>query len=303
MQKQKVNKELDEKNKAISEQKKLVEDKNQLITDSIEYAKSIQDVILPSEELLNTNLEDWFVFFKPKDLVSGDFYWAKPVKDKIFIAVIDCTGHGVPGAFMSLMAFNMLENIILMKEFSQPSLILDELNAQVVSILHQQTENASAKYGMDITLIEIDRKKNKVEFAGAHNPLLILSQNENFSPVGEMPKAEGEGKSDTLRHKAVNLLSEIKADKTTIGMALQKFTNHTLTVKKGDMLYLFTDGYPDQKGGPFNKKFFSTTFKELLASVSQRNCKEQQETLKSTFNSWKGSTEQIDDVLVMGIRI
>ncbi len=303
LQKRRANKTLEEKNIVIAGQKKIVEEKSLLITDSIEYAKSIQDVILPEEALLNEKLADWFVFFKPKDVVSGDFYWAKPVKDKIFIAAIDCTGHGVPGAFMSLMAFNMLENIIIKKEFSQPSLILDELNAQVLSILHQQTENASAKYGMDITLIEIDRKNNKVEFAGAHNPLLIVSQNENFSPVREMPKGEGAGRSISLNAKPGATLNEVKADKTTIGMAREKFTNHTLAVQKGDMLYLFTDGYPDQKGGAQNKKFFAATFKELLVSVSQKDCHSQKEVLQSTFSEWKGAGEQIDDVLVMGLRI
>jgi len=279
LQKQKANKELDEKNKSIAEQKKLVEDKNILITDSIEYAKSIQDVILPTQALLNEWLDGHFVFFKPKDLVSGDFYWAKPINNKIFVAVIDCTGHGVPGAFMSLMAFNMLENIIIKKEFSQPSLILDELNAQVVSILHQQTENASAKYGMDITLIEIDKKTNKVEFAGAHNSLLIVH-------AGEGGKRE-----------------EVKADKTTIGMAREKFTNHTRTLQKGDMLYMFTDGYPDQRGGPSNKKFFALTFRELLASVSNKEPAEQRAVLDKTLTNWMGKNEQIDDILVMGIRV
>ncbi len=300
LQKQKANKELAEKNVAIAEQKMLVEHKNLLITDSIEYAKSIQDAILPAQTLLDKQLgkENYFVLFKPKDMVSGDFYWAKPVKDKVFLAAIDCTGHGVPGAFMSLMAFNMLENIIIKKEFSNPSLILDELNGQVLSILNQQTESASAKYGMDIALIEIDRKKGKVEYAGAHNPLLIVRE--------DMAEDNGNNGKGTLIAKAAihkTVMTEVKADRTTIGMAQEKFTNHTVQVQKGDMLYVFTDGYPDQKGGQLNKKFFATTFKDLLQAHSQRTCAEQKETLEGTFEQWKGDNEQVDDVLVVGIRI
>jgi len=310
LQKRRANKELAEKNRAVAEQKKLVEHKNILITDSIEYAKSIQEAILPAKETLDTYLgkEQHFTFFKPKDLVSGDFYWAKPVKDKIYVAAIDCTGHGVPGAFMSLMAFNMLENIIIKKEFSQPALVLDELNLQVLSILRQQTENASAKYGMDIALVEIDRKKNKVEYAGAHNPLLIVRGGGSAGIVSKEKPSPLQGGVSPVAAGSQDLalspeVAEIRANKTTIGMAREKFTNHTLPIQQGDMLYIFTDGFPDQKGGPENKKFFSSVFKELLVSISPKICSEQKLELERTFGEWKKDGEQTDDVLVMGIRI
>ncbi len=275
-EKKKINLGLERKNLEINLQKNLIEEKNIFITDSIDYAKNIQTAILPSEEFIRQNIPGSFILFMPKDIVSGDFYFIKPLGDFIFVAAVDCTGHGVPGAFMSVMAFNMLENIIADKKITQPSLILDELNKSVLKTLHQETENASAKYGMDISLLAINKKKNQIQFAGAHNPLCLVRD---------------------------SLLIEIKADKTTIGMATQNFTNHTIDLPKGDMLYLFTDGYADQKGGPQNKKFFAGDFKNILASLSQKNTGEQKEILHKTFLDWKKENEQIDDVLVLGIRL
>jgi serine phosphatase RsbU (regulator of sigma subunit) len=296
LQKQQVNQELDEKNQAISEQKRLVELKNQKITDSIEYARSIQEAILPGRKLLDEQLGEWFIFFRPKDLVSGDFYWSKTIKDKTYLAAVDCTGHGVPGAFMSLMAFNMLENVILKKEFSNPGLILDELNEQVRIILKQQDEHASAKYGLDIALMEIDRKKGKVEFAGAHNSLYLVRASEALVLAG------GAGLRAAAQ-SAKAALVEYKANNTTIGMALEKFTNYTLAVQPGDMLYMFTDGYADQKGGPENRKFLASALKNLLAGISPEPCSEQLNKLERNFAYWREDREQIDDVLVIGVRI
>jgi serine phosphatase RsbU (regulator of sigma subunit) len=288
-EKKKIHIGLERKNTEINVQKNLIEEKNIFITDSIDSARNIQNAILPPDEIISKHIPDSFIFFMPKDIVSGDFYWmSTPTAGCVLLASIDCTGHGVPGAFMSVMAFNMLENIIADKKLSQPSLILDELNKTVLETLHQETENSSAKYGMDISLISIN--KNEIQFAGAHNSLLIVNTKDSFFPEGEIPKAEG-------------AVIELKADKVTIGMATEKFTNHTIEAQKGDMLYMFTDGYPDQKGGPQNKKFFSGEFKNMLASLSQKNTPEQKEILQKTFSDWKGNNEQIDDVLVIGIRI
>ncbi len=312
LQKQKANKLLDEKNillrkknEAISQQKILVEEKNRLITDSIEYAKSIQDAILPSDELIKESLPESFILFAQKDVVSGDFYWMNsppnnypnegrdesplcpsdisPTGENIsseeyLFAAVDCTGHGVPGAFMSLMAFNILENIVTTKRIKQPSLILDKLNTLVVETLHQHEENASTKYGMDISLISINRKTNKLEFAGAHNPLIIIRAKQP-SPF------EG-----GVRQGRTGDVTELKADKTTIGMAQQKFTNHTVELQKNDMLYMFTAGYADQKGGPNNKKFFAATFRELLVSVSNEKAEVQKQMLLQKFTDWKGNS-------------
>ena len=274
-EKKKINVGLERKNIEINIQKNLIEEKNLLITDSIDYAQKIQEAVLPSDALIKKYIPDSFILFLPKDIVSGDFYFVLPHKDLLFIACADCTGHGVPGAFMSVMALNMLENIISGKNLLQPALILDELNKTVLETLRQDTENSSAKYGMDISLITLDKLKNRVQFAGAHNSLCLV------------------------RNK---VLTEIKADKTAIGMAKEKFTSHTVEIQKGDMVYIYTDGYADQKGGPQNKKRFSSELKELLVSVSAQNSAEQKEMLGRAFFDWKAGNDQIDDVLVMGIR-
>ncbi len=277
-EKKKINIGLERKNIEINVQKNLIEEKNIFITDSIDYARTIQNAILPSAEIINAHIPDSFILFLPKDIVSGDFYFIKPQGDFIFIASVDCTGHGVPGAFMSVMAFNMLENILADKKLSQPSLILDALNKMVLETLHQETENSSAKYGMDISLIAWDKKNMRLQFSGAHNSLLLISDSE-----------EG--------------MAELKANQTTIGMAKEKFTNHTVELQKGDMLYMFTDGYPDQKGGPQNKKFFAGEFKNILVSASKKSTTEQKEILQKIFTERKGNNEQIDDVLVIGIKV
>ncbi len=276
-EKKKINEGLEKKNHEINEQRNQIGEKNQLITDSIDYAKSIQQAILPSDETISRILPGSFVLFAPKDIVSGDFYWVREIeKEKVLVACVDCTGHGVPGAFMSVMAFNMLENIVADKKLVQPSLILDKLNSLVRETLHQESETTSAKYGMDISLILLDRKDQKIQFSGAHNSLCLVRKGE---------------------------LSELKADKTTIGMAREKFLNYEISVQKNDMLYMFTDGYADQKGGIDNKKIFATDLKKMLLAISQKEVADQKEVLLANFNKYKGAKEQIDDVLMIGIRV
>jgi tetratricopeptide (TPR) repeat protein len=283
-QKKKANSLLEEKNISIQEQKQILEEKNIQITDSIEYAKSIQDAILPGQNSFTESFTDSFILFKPKDVVSGDFYWlhrswqeevsSKQQTPICLLAAIDCVGHGVPGAFMALHSYNLLERIVKETKNYSPAQILDELNQKVLESLHQKNESFSAKHGMDMALIKI--KKNNIEFAGARNPLVIIS------PVGE--------------------ITEIKADRMYIGGAQGNFTNQQITVEPGSMLYLFTDGYADQKGGPQNKKLFVSELKKILLSVSGKSTDEQKEILQKTFSDWKGKNEQIDDVLIIGIR-
>ncbi len=275
-EKKKINLGLERKNIEINVQKDQIAQKNQLITDSIDYARSIQHAILPPEEVIEKHLPGSLILFLPKDIVSGDFYWMREMGSKILFAAVDCTGHGVPGAFMSVMAHSMLENVVTEKKLELPALILDELNRTILETLHQESETSSAKYGMDISLILLDKEKNVVQFAGAHNPLVLVRN---------------------------GTITEIKADRATIGMALEKFNHHSLKVEKGDMLYMFTDGYPDQKGGPQNKKFFASEFKKLLAHISQKPPGEQKDILLNSLAEWKGSKDQIDDILVTGIRV
>lgn len=277
---------------------------NEKITDSINYAKRIQETLLPPIEEIKKYLPESFILYKPKDIVSGDFYWIYEDSERVIVAVVDCTGHGVPGAFMSLMGNNLLNDIVKVKGKFIPSDILDELNIQILTTLNQNSKNTSAKYGMDIALISIERGKEsfkdtkveselsnptsdahtrtsyKLQYAGAHSPLLIYRNNE---------------------------CTTIKANKRSIGSYIKDeeegFTNHVFELVKDDVLYLFSDGYADQIGGPENKKIFAQPFRDLLQSVHQREMLEQREILDETLIKWQGSLNQTDDILVMGIHI
>ena len=267
---------LGEKNVAINKQKQILEEKNILITDSIEYAKSIQDAILPEPDDFRKQFKDSFVLFKPKDVVSGDFYWLNLKEDgNKLLAAVDCVGHGVPGAFMALHSYNLLERISKDKNISSPAQILDELNKKVLDTLHQKSESGTAKHGMDLALIKI--KATEIEFSGARNPLVIVT------PAGE--------------------ITELKADRMYVGGAIGNFTNQKIIVQPGSMLYLFTDGYADQKGGPDNKKFFAEPLRNLLKEITAQPCKEQKLILEKKHIEWKGAGEQLDDILLIGIRV
>lgn len=267
-------------NLLLENQKKEIEQKNTLITDSIDYAKTIQEAILPSGKVFGTFFPDSFVFYKPKAIVSGDFCWAGRHGNRIVCAAVDCTGHGVPGAFMSLLGNNILENAVKRNSTLDPASILGLLNEEVVSVLARGKEPSSVKNGMDISLITVDASARQLEYAGAHNPLYVIRK-------GEM--------------------IEIKADRMSIGFLDKdvpaKFTNHTMELKEGDMLYLFSDGFPDQIGGPHRKKFYYRPFKDLLLSIHTLQMHEQKKRLEEVFSAWKGEFEQTDDILVIGIRI
>ncbi len=264
----------------LEKQKTEIENKNLLITDSIDYAKSIQEIVLPNAEKVRLLFPESFVLYKPKSVVSGDFYWITKMDSKLICAVTDCTGHGVPGAFMSLLGFNMLENVVKKNKIIQPSKILDSLNQEVVMRLTQIESIEEMKHGMDIALISIDTKTNLLEYAGAHNHIYIVREQE---------------------------LIEIRADNRTIGFDNKNNTilykNKSMELKKGDMIYLFTDGFPDQFGGPQRKKFYYGPFRTLLISVSSLSPSEQFSKIEEAYLKWQGErVEQIDDILVMGIR-
>lgn len=265
-------------NLLLEKQKEEIHKKNRLITDSIDYAKTIQDAILPDDERLSSLLPDHFILYKPKDIVSGDFYWIAKKENTVICAVADCTGHGVPGAFMSLLGHNLLENVVSMGTSVNPGVILTALNQQINARFSKGQEGS--KHGMDIAIISLDTVTHQLEYAGAKNALYIVRANE---------------------------LLEIKADKMPLGtpckdQVIFNYTNHVLQLQKGDMLYLFSDGFADQKGGPEKKKFFYQPFKELLVSISTLPVDEQREQLDSTIVKWMGASEQVDDILVMGIR-
>ncbi len=264
----------------IEEQKKLIEEKNKDITDSINYAKRIQDAILPEQTSLTSIFSESFVLFKPKDIVSGDFYWFTEYGNKKIIAAADCTGHGVPGALMSMIGSNILNKIILDEGITQPNLILNRLNEEVRTALKQRENTSETRDGMDISIITIT--DNELQYAGAHRPLFII----NNSQKG-------------------NELKEIKANKFSIGGIQEEkrvFTNHILTLQKNDALYLSSDGYADQFGGESGKKLMTKNFKELLLKIQNDSMKKQKQFLNDSIEGWKGSREQVDDILVIGIK-
>jgi PAS domain S-box-containing protein len=272
--------EIKARTKEIEKQKVLVEEKNLKITDSISYALRIQQAILPSQQMMSSVLPDSFIFFKPKDIVSGDFYWAHAIdQHEVLFAAVDCTGHGVPGAFMSIMGYNLLEQIVKEQQIHEPGKILDELSSSVVRALKQTGQLGSIKEGMDIALCKLNYRSNELEYAGAHNPLTMIRN---------------------------NTITEIKANRRSIGISSASpapFINHKVQLQKGDCIYIFSDGFADQKGGPANQKFFYQPFRDLLVSIHQQNMQTQENLLEQTMNDWKNGQEQIDDMLVIGVRV
>jgi phosphoserine phosphatase RsbU/P len=264
----------------IENQKTEIEEQKKHIMDSIYYARRIQNAILPSFSLIDNYLSDYFILYMPKDIVSGDFYWIHAVDGLLMIAAVDCTGHGVPGAFMSIVGFNQLNFAVNVKKVRSAGSIMDELNAGVVATLNENKSDSSIKDGMDMALCILDLKVKHVEFAGANNPLLLIRNGEVITYKGDrFPIGAYEGSN------------------------LEPFRNNAIDVKENDCLYLFTDGYPDQFGGPDDKKFMFRRFHALLREVHTLPMAQQKDKLLQRFNEWRGDNEQIDDILIIGIRV
>jgi len=262
----------------IEQQKQLVDQKNKHITFSINYAKRIQDAILPSEDEFKKCFPEYFLFFQPRDIVSGDFYWLSSQNGKTILAIADCTGHGVPGAFMSMIGNTLLNEIVNEKKIFQPSEILNQLNSGIVHALHQ--ESRTQDDGMDISICLFDKERNKIIFAGANHSMYVMRENK---------------------------MEEIKGDIYSIGSMFGKkdigFTQTEIPYSKNMNLYFTTDGFPDQIGGEKGKKFLVRKFQELLVSVSSLEINEQEKTIRKAFEDWKGNYSQLDDVLSVGIKI
>jgi tetratricopeptide (TPR) repeat protein len=271
-QKKKANIELVEKNRLITYQK-------QQITDSITYASRIQKAVLPPNEFITRILPQHFILNKPRDIVSGDYYWTTQRGNESIIAVADCTGHGVPGAFMSMLGISFLNEIVNKSVTARSHEILDQLRSNVMTSLHQTGREDEAKDGMDIALLIVDMKEKVLQYSGAHNPLYLIRKEK---------------------------MQEIKADKMPIGISTRynkPFKNHKIKLFKDDMIYIFSDGYQDQFGGENRKKFGMRRFRELLMEIHNKPVKEQRDILDETCMKWKGDLGQIDDILVMGMRI
>jgi tetratricopeptide (TPR) repeat protein len=278
----------------IETQRDKIELANEELTAGIRYAKYIQKAILPGSEKRNKLFKNHFVFFKPKQIVSGDFYWINEIKNKIIIAASDCTGHGVPGAFMSLLGISFLNDVVNREGLTNPAMILDRLREEVINALHQKGTPGEARDGMDVAICTIDLNNMQLQFAGANNPIYIIRSN-------TLEKIENSSKTDSESH----ILYDIKGDKTTIAYRnnMKSFTTKEIKLFEGDRLYLFTDGYRDQFGEGSGKKLGSQRFKKLLLKHSDKAMKEQGEILESTFDEWKGEYDHIDDVLVLGIEL
>ncbi|MBN2662632.1 MAG: SpoIIE family protein phosphatase [Bacteroidales bacterium] len=275
----KENKILHEKNFALEQvenQRKLLEEKNKNITDSINYAKKIIEAILPPIENLKTLLPESFIYFKPKDIVSGDFYWFIEKSDRIFIAAVDCTGHGIPGAFMSIIGMNLLDRLVNEGIFD-PGVILNLMNKEVISTLKKKFDQKHIKDGMDLSLCVIDKTRKILSFTGAYNPAYIV------------------------RDKSI---IQLRGDRKSVGndFEFDSFTTQDLKLRENDTIYLFSDGYTDQFGGISGKKFKFKRFRTLLLSINDLPLELQKSKLHEAFYQWKIDYEQIDDILVIGFK-
>ncbi len=248
------------------------------VTDSIRYAKRLQDAILPPVTVVKQLLPDSFILFKPKDIVSGDFYWLNKKGNRILVAAVDCTGHGVPGAFMSLVGNNMLNQVVKDNEVIDAGDVLNKLNTLAAATISQKSEDGAIRDGMDLTLCIIDQENMTLDYAGANNPLYFFRNGE---------------------------YQEVKADKFPIGYyseVAKSFTNKKLKIQKGDTYYIFSDGYADQFGGPKGKKFMVNQFRSLLNRIHKLPMDKQKEILNQTIETWRGGLEQVDDILLIGFR-
>ncbi|MBU0765764.1 MAG: tetratricopeptide repeat protein [Bacteroidetes bacterium] len=312
------------------ERKEILEKQQEEITDSINYAKRIQQAVMPTREQADRILGEYFILFRPKAIVSGDFYWATKIRKWLVFTVADCTGHGVPGAFMSMLGVAFLNEIVRKEEVTQANHVLNHLRENIIVSLQQKEaykrlmeeapEVENVKDGLDIALCILDTENNVLQFAGANNPLWIVRKNGNnvdtHSCVYQQNTVYQKNNADPTRQligiPALSLV-EVKGDKmpVSIHLRMKEFTNNILNVHKGDCLYLFSDGYPDQFGGSEGKKFKYDQFRELLISVSALPMSEQKIALEKALDDWMNHPEsdtgesykQVDDITVLGVRI
>jgi len=281
---------IDHRERILAHQKK-IEAQNEDITASIRYASTIQNALLPSPTKLNRLLGEHFLFYKPRDIVSGDFYWVDEYKGKTVIAAADCTGHGVPGAFVSALGISMLNEVLNRSvssgEFLNPSVMLNKLHMQMKASISRTEQDKDTYDGMDVAICMIDRKNNTLEYSGALQPVYVIKK------IKE---------DDTERYE----LNILKPDVHSISMT--DFKDHTyqntiVGINQGDLIYLFSDGYADQFGGKKHKKFLSANFRKLLLTIAPHPMEKQLQVLDETMKKWMGDIEQIDDMMVIGIRV
>jgi serine phosphatase RsbU (regulator of sigma subunit) len=262
----------------ISEQKEEIERQQRELQDSLRYAGSIQSALLPDEKFIRKLFPESFIFFQPRDIVSGDFYWIYKKRNVAVLVAADCTGHGVPGAFMSILGISFL-NEIISNGIPKANIIMNKLRENIMKTLHQSGDVSKHKDGIDLALVIIDFEKKELQFSGAFNPMYLI-RNGN--------------------------LIEFRGDKMPIGIAPtveKSFTNKRLKIREGDILYIFSDGYADQFGGAKEKKFRYGPFKDLLLKIHRHPMDKQKHLLEHKFLVWKGGLEQVDDILIIGLKI
>lgn len=261
----------------IARQREELEIKNRNITDSLVYASYIQKALLPSDIYFKKLIGDSFIYYKPKEIVSGDFYWIRETTNKIFLVAADCTGHGVPGAFMSMIGVELLNKIIIDQKIKTPSEILYVLSKGIERTFSEDGSGTKVlKDGMDIGLCVIDLETRMLEYAGAFFPLYIIRDNK---------------------------LTEIKGDRLSVGLIISDdFTNYNFQLREEDVIYMFSDGYTDQFGGPHDKKFMYRRFRHLLLTIHNFPMEEQRSIISDSIKSWRGKNEQVDDLMVIGFK-
>ena len=320
--KQKANKELNEKNIQITEQKNVLKeqrdtiaDRNKEIKDSILYAFRIQTALLPPQNIIEELLHDYFIFFKPRDIVSGDYYWIAQLDKKIIIVAADCTGHGVPGAFMSMLGVAFLNEIVEKELITEPDKILNRMREQVITSLQQ--EKGDTRDGMDVVVLTIDVETNILQFAGANNPLYLIRKIQPDIPLSPLLAETDESKlreaiENSNFNKSIRIsasrgyvFTQMKGDKMPVGIYddMRLFKKHELKLIKGDAIYIFSDGYVDQFGGSSQKKLKYNAFRQFLLDNQNKTMNEQKQVFKKFFEDWKGDLEQVDDILVIGLKI
>jgi serine phosphatase RsbU (regulator of sigma subunit) len=276
-------KQLQEKNRILEEKVRErtaeIEAQKEEITSSIEYASRIQMAMLPVSSLFTESFSDFFIIYKPRDIVSGDFYWIGEDEKHIFLTVADCTGHGVPGAFMSALGISILNEIVTHNDDLQANVILNQLREKIKNSLHQTGKEGEAADGMDISLCVLKKTRKSLQFSGAYNPLFFCNNGD---------------------------LKEFKADRMPIGIHYgdeASFTNHEVGIRKGDVVYLMSDGLTDQFGGADGTKFKKAQLKNILTEIHIKPMAEQKKIIESEFLKWKGKNEQVDDITIIGVRI
>jgi len=270
--------ELLQQHQLVSEQKERISKQKKSLTDSIQYARRIQNAVLPPMDLIKSLLPEHFILFKPRNIVSGDYYWLTQIENKTILAVADCTGHGVPGAFMSMLGISLLNQVVGHNKNISVNEILNEMRDAVKKSLRQTGKSNEAKDGMDMVVVIFDRETQTLGYAGANNPIYIVRNKE---------------------------LIELKPDKMPIGVHViedKMFTKNEFSFQNGDAVYAFSDGFADQVGGNARKKFMSKNFKQLLTDISENSMEKQREMLNETIENWRGDEDQVDDILVVGMR-